>query len=75
MENSKLIIKCPKCRTNKEIIASETIEATTDFTFVNGVLTYTNNEYGCGVSMSFTCKNCGHHWYGRKGITIDCYTD
>lgn len=33
MEKRILTIKCPKCRSNKSIIASETIEATTDFTF------------------------------------------
>ena len=75
METRILSIKCPRCRTNKSIIASETIEATTDFTFENGICISTNNEYGCGVSMSFTCNNCGHRWYGRKGITIDCYSE
>ena len=75
MEKRILIIKCPKCHTNKMIIASETIEATTDFTFENGICTYTNNEYGNGIGMSFVCKNCGHRWHGRKGITIDNYTE
>lgn len=75
MEKRILSIKCPKCHTNKMIIASETIEATTDFTFENGICTDTNNEYGNGIRMSFVCKNCGHRWYGRKGITIDNYTE
>ena len=68
-----LSIKCPKCRTNKYIIACETIEATTEFTFKDGVCVYTNNEYGNGISMFFKCQNCGHGWYGRKGITIYSY--
>lgn len=75
MEKRILTIKCPKCRSNKSIIASETIEATTDFTFENGVCIYTNNEYGNGIRMNFTCNNCGHRWLGRKGITIDNYTE
>ncbi len=70
-----LTTKCPKCHTNKKIVASETIEATTDFTFENGICTDTNNEYGNGIGMSFFCGNCGHRWYGRKGITIDSYTE
>ena len=57
MEKRILSTKCPKCHTNKMIIASETIEATTDFTFENGICTDTNNEYGNGVRMSFVCKN------------------
>lgn len=75
MEKRILSIKCPKCHTNKMIIASETIEATTDFTFENGICTDTDNEYGNGIRMSFVCKKCGHRWNGRKGITIDDYTE
>lgn len=75
MEKRILSIKCPKCHTKEMIIASETIEATTDFTFENGVCTYTNNEYGNGIGVSFICKKCGHGWKGRKGITIDNYTE
>ena len=52
MEKRILSIKCPKCHTNKMIIASETIEATTDFTFENGICTDTNNEYGNGNKQS-----------------------
>ena len=75
MEKRILSIKCPKGHTNKMIIACETIEATTYFTFENGICTDTNNEYGNGVSMNFVCKKCGHRWSGRKGITIDDYTE
>lgn len=75
MEKRILSIKCPKCRTNEMIIASETIEAMTDFTFEKGICTDTNNEYGTGIRTSFVCKKCGHRWNGRKGITIDNYTE
>ena len=75
MKKRILSIKCPKCRTNKMIIASETIEATTDFTFENGICTDTNNEYGEGICTDFYCKNCGHRWRGRKGVTIDNYSE
>ena len=74
-EKRILLIKCPKCRTNKDIVASESIEATTEFTFKDGVCVDTNNEYGNGISMFFSCRHCGHQWYGRKGITIDNYTE
>lgn len=70
----KLTIRCPKCRSNKKISANETIEATTEFYFKDGVLEWTNNEYGNGVRMDFFCHCCGHRWTGRKGITIDSYT-
>ena len=73
MIGKELSTKCPKCRTNKHIIACETIEATTEFTFMNGLLVDTNNEFGNGISMYFKCLNCGHNWYGRKGISIDSY--
>ncbi len=76
MNNKRiLLIKCPKCRTNKHIVASESIEATTEFTFKDGVCVDTNNEYGNGISMFFSCNQCGHKWHGRKGITIDDYTE
>ena len=75
MEKRIIKIKCPKCRSNKRIIACETIEATTEFTFENGICIYTNGEYGNGIRMTFSCKNCGHRWRGRKGITIDDYTE
>lgn len=75
MEVRILTIKCPKCRKNKNIIASETIEATTEFTFIDGLCTDTNNEYGNGVRTDFHCKNCGHRWRGRKGVTIDNYSE
>ena len=41
----------------------------------NGVCVDTNNEFGNGISINFICKNCGHRWYGRRGITIDNYTE
>ena len=71
---TKLTIKCPKCKSKKEISANETIEATTEFYFKDGVLEWTNNEYGNGVRMDFFCHCCGHRWKGRRGITIDDYT-
>lgn len=70
----KLITKCPKCKSRKKISANETIEATTEFYFENGILKWTNNEYGNGIRVDFLCHSCGHIWTGRKGITIDSYT-
>jgi hypothetical protein len=71
----RLLIKCPKCRKRENIVASETIEATTDFLFQDGICVDTNNEYGCGINVTFVCKSCGHRWTGRKGVTIDNYTE
>lgn len=74
----RLTIKCPKCRTNKLIIANEVVEAYTEFRFIDGVCREnfdTANEIGLGIRMEFVCKKCGHTWIGRKGITIDNYTE
>ena len=70
----KLTIKCPKCKSRKEISAYESIEATTEFYFENGILKWTNNEYGNGIRVDFACHSCHHIWTGKKGITIDNYT-
>lgn len=70
-----LTIKCPKCKSREKISAIETIEATTEFYFENGILKWTNNEYGNGVRVDFVCHSCHHIWTGRKGITINCYTE
>lgn len=71
-----LRIKCPHCRTNKSILAGETIEAITEFTFKDGICVDTNNEYGIGVRpVYFKCNNCGHYWAGRKGVSIDSYSE
>ncbi len=70
-----LKINCPKCKSKKEISAYETIEATTEFYFKDGTLEWTNNEYGNGIRMDFLCHCCGHRWVGRKGITINNYTE
>lgn len=70
----KLTIICPKCKSRKEISAFESIQATTEFYFKDGLLEWTNNEYGNGIGVDFKCHCCGHRWNGRKGITIDNYT-
>ena len=74
----RLNIKCPKCHTNKHIVAIETVEAFTEFTFKDGVCDEREdcvNEIGLGINVSFHCWNCDHHWTGRKGVTIDNYSD
>lgn len=74
----QLNIKCPKCSTYKEIIANEVIEAFTEFRFKDGKCDESKdcaNEFGLGLRTEFVCKNCGHTWTGRKGATIDNYSD
>lgn len=75
MIGTELTIKCPKCHTNKNIIASETILATTDFVVKDGIITDTNNEYGNGYKIEFSCRNCGHRWTGKKGVSIESYIE
>lgn len=74
----KLNIKCPKCRTNKSIVAIETVQAFTEFIFKDGICderTDCANDIGLGVNVTFHCNNCDHRWTGRKGVTIDDYTE
>lgn len=74
----KLNIKCPKCRTNKHIIAVETVEACTEYTFKDGICDEfedTAQDIGLGINMTFHCMNCDHIWTGRKGKTLDNYSD
>lgn len=74
----QLNIKCPKCRTNKEIVANEVVEAFTEFRFKGGKCDEDKdcaNEIGLGIRTEFVCKNCGHMWIGRKGATIDNYSE
>ena len=74
----KLNIKCPKCRTNKKILAYEAVEAFTEFIFEDGLCderTDCANEIGLGVNVTFHCLNCDHRWTGRKGVTIDNYSE
>lgn len=73
-----LKIKCPKCHANKEILANEVVEAYTEFRFKDGVCREdldTANEIGLGIRMEFVCKVCGHTWTGRKGVTVDNYSE
>lgn len=74
----KLNIRCPKCRTDKEILANEVIEAFTEFRFKDGKCDEGKdcaNEFGLGLRVEFVCKNCGHTWIGRKGASIDSYSE
>ena len=34
-----------------------------------------HDEYGNVIRVDFFCHCCGHKWFGRKGITINCYTE
>ena len=67
-------IKCPKCGCRR-IWLTEVIEAGSQHFINDGVWdkSYDNNEYGNGIRVDLTCDECGHHWTGRKGVTIDCY--
>lgn len=74
----KLNIKCPKCRTNKYILAYEYVEAFTEFLFKDGTCDEIKDcadDFGNGINVYFHCKNCGHHWTGRKGVSIDSYSE
>lgn len=75
IEDSKLAVRCPHCGSKKEISAYETIEATTELRFRNGVFVDSNNEYGCGIRIEFKCWECEHRWTGRKGVTINSYLE
>ncbi len=74
MPTEKFDVKCPKCG-GRKIWLIEVIEAASEHFIDNGVWdhSYDNNEYGNGLRVELRCDVCGHHWTGRKGVTMDAY--